>query len=126
MSHRAGCTFGPGFLRVELTDGSRRFCQTEDEVALLHKLLPPGSVRRYVRDGYCLDELEDASPDVIDADTFLAMPREAAMLALEVESEAEYTRAYRAVEDAVLARDRAGGGASIVIKRKGRRVLDAN
>jgi hypothetical protein len=118
--------FGPGFYRVELEDGTRRFCQTEDEVELLHKLLPADAVRRCTRDGYCLDEPEYASPDVIDADTFLAMPREAAMQALEVETEADYMRAYRAVEDAVLARDRAGGGASIVIKRKGRRVLDAN
>jgi len=130
QKHRPGCIFGSGFYRLEMQSGYRRFYQTQAElehgVALLHGL----PIRRVVRDGYCLDELpSEASPDVIDGDTFLNMPQRDAQEALGGVSEQEYIRAYRAVEDVVLARDRAvaAGSAdrpSIVIKKKGKRVLD--
>jgi hypothetical protein len=59
----------------------------------------------------------------MDGETFLAMPREDAMRELGVESESEYARAYRAIEDAVLARDRLHHGGSerpsIVVKKRG-------
>ena len=130
MNHRPGCTFGSGFYRLEMSRGYRRFYQTQAElehgVALLH-----GSViRRVVRDGYCLDELpSQASPHVIDGEAFLNMAENDAREALGGVTAEEYVRAYRAVEDAVLARDRAvaAGAAdrpSIVIKKKGRKVAD--
>ena len=126
-SHRDGCLFGPGYYRVELQDGGRRYCQSEAEVEFVHSLLPPGAVRRTSRDGYCLDEQQGGTPDVVDGEAFLSMSRADGMRALGIESESEYTRAYRAVEDAVLARDRAahtGPRPSIVIKRKGRAIRD--
>jgi hypothetical protein len=128
-AHRAGCTFGPGYYRLVLQDGSRRYCWSEGEVELICSVLDDSSVRVIQRDGYCLDTPELASPEVIEAEQFLAMPQHDAMQALGTDSEADYARAYRAVEDAVLARDRAvASGArdrpSIVIKKKGRQVLD--
>jgi hypothetical protein len=128
-AHRSGCTFGPGFYRVVLTDGGRRFCQSEGEVQFVSHLLPQGSVRRVQRDGYCLDGDVGGTPDVLSAERFLDMDRVDAMRELGLETEAEYVRTYRAVEDAVLERDRLHHGAlerpSIVIKKKGRRVVDA-
>jgi hypothetical protein len=131
VKHRQGCTFGPGFYRIELISGSRRYCQDEEQVRAAYSLLIADTVKRVARDGYCLDPLEaEASPHVIDGETFLHMPQKQAQEALGGVSEAEYARAYRAVEDAVLARDRAiaSGAAdrpSIVIKKKGKVVLDA-
>jgi len=124
MTHRPGCTFGSGFYRLEMQSGYRRFYQSQAElehgVALLHGT----AIRRVVRDGYCLDELpSQASPHVIDGEAFLNMPENDAREALGGVTQEEYVRAYRAVEDAVLARDRAiaAGSAdrpSIVIKKK--------
>ena len=97
----------------------------------VYALLIQDTIKRVARDGYCLDPLEaEASPHVIDAETFLNMPKTEAMRALGDVTEQEYIQAYRAIEDAVLARDRAiSSGASdrpsIVIKKKGQRVLDA-
>jgi len=129
VNHRPGCTFGPGSYRIELISGSRRYCQSEDEVKAAYALLPLDAIKRVARDGYCLDAHEVDSPDVLDAERFLNMPQNDAMRELGVESDEEYLRAYRAVEDAVLARDRAiSAGAvdrpSIVIKKKGGRVAD--
>jgi len=129
VNHRPGCTFGPGSYRIELISGSRRYCQSEDEVKQVYSLMIADTIKRVARDGYCLDPHERDSPDVLDADRFLRMPRDDAMRELGDISEQEYLRAYRAVEDAVLARDRAiSAGASerpsIVIKKKGRRVTD--
>jgi hypothetical protein len=130
VNHRAACTFGPGFYRVELVSGGRRFCQSEAEVRMVTGLIMQESIRRVVRDGYCLDQDDLESPHVIEGERFLALGRAEAMAELGIDSEADYARAYRAVEDAVLARDRAmAAGArdrpSIVIKKKGRTVLDA-
>ena len=125
MTHRHGCTFGPGLYRVVLSDGGRRFCQNELEVAAVRRLLPAGAMLKVQRDGYCLDQDDLESPHVIDGKRFLAMEPAQAMHELGDVTEAEYMRAYRAIEDAVLANDRAGGQASIVIKKKGHVVLDA-
>jgi len=129
MDHRPGCTFGPGYYRIELISGARRYCQTEEEVKRAYALLLTDTIRRVSRDGYCLDPLERGDPDVVDGERFLNMPRAQAMHELGIGDEAEYVRAYRAIEDAVLARDRAvaTGAAdrpSIVIKKKGKQVLD--
>ena len=129
MNHRPGCTFGHGFFRIELRSGERRFCRDEQEVEQACALLTTSVIRRVVRDGYCMDDDHGESPDVIQGERFLAMSKTDAMEAMGGISEAEYLRAYRAIEDAVLARDRAiSGGAiarpSIVIKKKGRRVAD--
>lgn len=129
-SHRDGCTFGSGFYRILLSDGTRRYCQSDVEVQRVLSLLPGESVRRVQRDA-CLDEAEtgDANtPDVVDAAAWLGLPKGDGMRELGLSHEADYVRAYRMVEDAVLARDRAAqlGGvrASVVIKRRGAKVSD--
>ena len=124
-AHRHGCTFGSGYYRILLVDGGRRFCQTEAEVDAVRRLLPPGAMLKVQRDGYCLDQDDLQSPDVIDGQRFLNLPKAEAMAELRVTSDADYERAYRAIEEAVLANDRAGGQASVVIKRRGKQVLDA-
>ena len=123
--HRPGCTFGPGLYRIVLEDGARRFCQDEREVVFALTLLRAGALRKVQRDGYCLDQEDLVSPDVLDGVRFLGMSKSEAMAELGTDSEADYFRAYRAIEDAVLANDRAGGQASIVIKKKGKETLDA-
>jgi hypothetical protein len=124
MSHRPGCTFGTGFYRITLSDGGVRYCQTTDEVEFVHRLLPHYAVKRVQRDGYCLDQDDLRSPDVIDGERFLHMPQREAMRELGIDSEADYLRAYRQIEEAVLANDRRGGQASVVIKKKGKEVFD--
>ena len=130
MSHRSGCSFGPGFYRIELISGTRRYCQTEAEVKQVYALLLLDTIKRVARDGYCLDEPQaEASRGVLDGELFLNMPENEARRALGDVTHDEYVRAYRAVEDAVLARDRAvaAGAAdrpSIVVKKKGREVAD--
>jgi len=123
--HRPGCSFGPGFYRIEFISGSRRYCQDEQEVRRAYALLITDTVRRVSRDGYCLDPLEvEAERGVVEGERFLNLPRDEGMRQLGIDSEADYVKAYRAVEDAVLANDRVGGQASVVIKKKGQRVLD--
>jgi hypothetical protein len=130
MNHRPGCTFGPGFFRIELISGTRRYCQDEDQVRQVYSLLLLDSIKRVARDGYCLDPLEAGpSPHVIEGEQFLNMPKEAAQEALGGATDEEYAQAYRAIEDAVLARDRAVAAGStdrpsIVIKKKGRMIHD--
>jgi len=123
--HRADCRFGPGLYRIVLKDGARRFCQSDLEVQRALSLLPGESVRCVQRDA-CLDQPEtgDANtPDVVDAATWLSLPQVEGMRELGLTHEADYVRAYRMVEDAVVARDRAeahgGVHASIVIKKRG-------
>ena len=129
-THRRGCTFGPGYFRIVLSDGGRRFVDTEVQVEAVRRLLPHGAMLKVQRDGYCLDQDDLESPHVIDGERFLNMPQHDAMRELGGISEQEYVRAYRAVEEAVLARDRAVAAGSpdrpsIVIKKKGHPVLDA-
>jgi hypothetical protein len=108
-----------------------RYCQTEAEVELALHMLGRATVQRVARDGYCLDEpIGDANtPDVVDAEWWLGLDRAEAMHELGLASEADYARAYRAVEAAVARRnDRAsqtGVRATIVIKRKGVQVAEA-
>jgi hypothetical protein len=129
-AHKPDCIFGTGFYRIQLIDGGQRYCQDEAEVKRAYKLLAPDQVLRVDRDGYCLDGyVGDANtPDVVDAEQWLAMPREQGMRELGLESEADYARCYRDVEQVVHKRDNraAQGGVrpSIVIKRKGRPLID--
>lgn len=130
MSHRPGCTFGPGLYRILLSDGGRRFVETETQVEAVRRLLPAGAMLRVQRDGYCLDppDADEATRGVIDGERFLNMPREQAMTELGISNEGDYARAYRAIEEAVLARDRAVAEgrdrASVVIKKHGQAVTD--
>jgi hypothetical protein len=135
MAHRAQCAFGPGFYRIELRSGDRRYCQDQEELSFVALLLPPGSIRRVQRDGYCLDGIApeadldtDPARGVVDADQWLGLPRAEGMAILGLTSEADYTRAYHMLEDAVIARDRAqartGVRASIVVKKRGTPVTD--
>jgi len=128
--HRAECRFGPGFYRIVLSNGTRRFCQTEKDVRVALSLLVGEEVRHIQRDA-CLDEPDtgDANtPDVVDAARWLALERDVAMRELGIDSETDYVRAYRAVEEAVIARDRAAslGGVrpTVVIKRRGAAVTN--
>jgi hypothetical protein len=95
------------------------------------KLLPREYVERVDRDGFCLDGMRvgDANtPDVIDAEAWLAMPPAQAMAEAGLVREADYARAYRQISEAVYARDnrasQVGVRVPIVIKRKGARVID--
>ena len=131
LAHRPECRFGTGFYRVVLDDGGMRYVQNETEVQTVRALLPEGSIASVQRDGYCLDgdQQGDArTPDVVDAEWWLNLPREVGMAELGLDSEADYRRAYSAIEQAVYRRDNraAQGGvrATIVIKRRGRKVTD--
>jgi len=130
--HRPECVFGSGFFRLTLKDGGTRFCQSTEEVEYVHSLLGPDQVVRTERDGYCLDGYRrgDANtPDVVDGELWLAMPREQAMREVGLTSERDYARVYRQIEAAVGRRNnresQGGVHASIVIKRHGVRVVDA-
>jgi hypothetical protein len=138
-AHRPDCRFGSGFFRLtfdEHTDDHHlRYCQTWDEVLTVSRFLE-GVVRhiRIERDGYCMDGdpmIGDANtPDVVDGDWWLSLPRQDAMRELGLTSDADYGRAYKAIEAAVGRRDnRASQGgvrASIVIKRPGARVTNVH
>jgi hypothetical protein len=66
---------------------------------------------------------------VVDGEEWLGWPRERAMQEVGLTDERDYARVYRQIEAAVYRRNNreAQGGvhASIIIKRKGRRVVDA-
>jgi hypothetical protein len=135
VTHRPDCRFGSGFYRLTYGEKNVRFCQTWDEVQTSCRLLN-GAVRdiKIERDGYCLDGdpmIGDAgTPDVVDGEWWLSLPREDAMRELGLTQEADYARAYKAIEAAVGRRDnRASQGgvrASIVIKRPGAKVTDVH
>jgi len=129
--HRADCTFGTGFYRITLKGGGTRFCQTTEEVEYVHSLLGLDQVVRVERDGHCLDgdgEGDANTPDVVDAEAWLALPQSEAMRRVGLESEADYARVYKQIEAAVYRRDnrekQGGVHASIVIKRRGAKVQD--
>ena len=129
--HRADCTFGPGFFRVALVGSTPRYCQTLAEVRLLASMVGQSSIQYVERDGHCLDgdrQGDANTPDVVDGETWLALPRREAMLVVGLESEADYARVYKQVEAAVYRRDnraaQSGVRASIVIKKRGAHVVD--
>jgi hypothetical protein len=129
--HRGDCVFGTGFYRLSLKDGGVRYCQAQEEVEYVYSLLGPDQVVRVERDGYCLDgdRHGDANtPDVVDGEWWLGLNVADGMRELGLTSEADYARVYRQIEAAVARRNdresQSGVRASIVIKRKGRRVLD--
>jgi len=74
------------------------------------------------------DKRDERTPDVIEGRRFLSMDRRDAMHELGIRDEAAYRRAYRDVEAAVNTRDnresQGGVHAPIVIKKKGKRVID--
>lgn len=112
-------------------DGTRLWRQNQEQVEHVASLIDASRIEKVERDGFCLDGMRigDANtPDVIDADTWLAMPREQAMAEAGLDTEADYARVYKSVSDAVYTRDnRASQGGlrvPIVIKRKGRPVID--
>lgn len=130
-AHRPTCVFGTGFYRIQLKDGGQRYCQDEAELRRVFKLISPSQVIRVDRDGFCLDgdRVGDANtPDVVDGEWWLGLPREQAMRELGLFLEADYARVYRDVEAAVSRRNsreaQSGVHASIVIKRKGRPLID--
>ena len=138
-THRSDCRFGPGLFRISYRGPSGpqvRFCQTQAEVEQVHRLLHGvASTLRVERDGHCLDGQyggDARTPDVVDAEAWLALPRADGMRELGLSDtprgRIEYARAYRAVEAAVSRRNNreAQGGvhASVVIKRRGARVID--
>jgi hypothetical protein len=137
LAHRSDCVFGSGgFFRLTYGGGSNlRYCQTWAEVqTACHLLEGVVSDIKIERDGYCLDgdpTIGDAgTPDVVDGEWWLGLPREEAMRELGLTDERDYRRAYVAIEAACGRRDnRASQGgvrASIVIKRPGRKVTDVH
>jgi hypothetical protein len=131
-AHRADCAFGPGFYRVTLRGGGVRYCQTTEQVEFMHSFLGADQVERVERDGHCLDgdrQGDARTPDVVDGETWLGWPKERAMREVGLDNERDYARVYKQVEAAVYRRNnresQGGVHASIVIKRKGRRVVDA-
>jgi hypothetical protein len=130
--HRDDCRFGSGFYRIVLRDGGVRYCQNKEQVEYVHSLLGRDQVVRVERDGHCLDgdRSGDANtPDVVDGELWLMLPRDEAMRLVGLDSEIEYTRVYKQIEAAVYRRNnresQGGVHASIVIKKRGRRVVDA-
>jgi hypothetical protein len=130
--HRGDCVFGSGFYRISLKGGGTRYCQTTEEVEHVHSLLGPDQVVRVERDGHCLDgdrEGDANTPDVVDAEAWLALPQNEAMRRVGLTSERDYARVYRDVEAAVVRRNnresQGGVHASIVLKKRGRPVIDA-
>lgn len=131
-AHRADCVFGPGFYRISLEGGGQRFCDTEAELRIVLAMLSSSTVERIDRDGHCLDgdRSGDANtPDVVDAERWLGLPKEKAMAEVGLRSEQDYARVYRMVYAAVVRRDnresQTGVHASIVIKKRGAQVSDA-
>jgi len=133
--HRPDCVFGSGFFRLTYAGHNVRYCQNQVEVERACRLLE-GVVRdiKIERDGYCLDGdpmVGDANtPDVIDGDWWLSLPQVEGMRELRLTSDADYRRAYVAIEAAVYRRyNRATQGgvrASIVIKRPGAKVTNVH
>jgi hypothetical protein len=130
-THRADCAFGPGFYRITLRDGGVRYCQATEQVEFIHMLVGADQVVRVEKDAHCLegDRQGDANtPDVVDAELWLALPKREAMASVGLTSERDYARVYKQIEAAVLRRDnretQGGVRASIVIKRRGARVHD--
>ena len=72
---------------------------------------------------------DERTPDVVDGARFLGLSQPEGMRELGLKTEADYVRVYRDVEAAVLRRDnlesQGGVHAPIVVKRAGRRVVDA-
>lgn len=72
---------------------------------------------------------DERTPDVIDGARFLGLSRAEGMRELGITDERAYARAHQDIEAAVVARDNreAQGGvhAPIVVKRAGRKVVDA-
>lgn len=129
--HRRDCTFGTGFYRISLIDQGFRYCQSQEEVEHAIALLAREQIVRVERDGYCLDgdrHGDARTPDVVDGEEWLGWPKERAMREVGLESEADYARVYKQVEAAVSRRNnresQGGERASIVIKRRGRPVVD--
>jgi hypothetical protein len=125
--HRSDCLFGPGFYRIVLANGSNRYCQDERELRQVLRSFVEWGVQKVQRDA-CLDPPEDSGRGVVDGEVFLSLSQAEGMAALGVTSEADYVRAYHAIEEAIVARDRAvahgGDRASVVIKKKGTVVSD--
>ena len=137
--HQPDCSFGPpgAFWRIHFRTSSEyeqtRYCSTFDDVQRATALLEPvarGTI--HVERDACLDGGETAgdarTPDVVDAEQWLAMPKHEAMTAVGITSEAEYRQAYDQIEQAVYRRDnrasQGGARASIVIKKRGAKVTD--
>jgi hypothetical protein len=126
--HLPGCKFGDGFYKIVYDDEfgrpHTRVYTTQADADLLVKILPPGRNIRAYRDA-CLDAaapVDAATPDVVDGDWWLGLPKAQAMEELGLTKESEYARVHRMVEDMVYARDnrRTQGGvkAPVVIRRR--------
>lgn len=129
--HRSDCTFGTGFYRISLRGGGTRYCQNKEEVEYVYSLLSRDQVVRVERDGHCLDgdrEGDANTPDVVDAEAWLALPMREAMRRVGLTSERDYARVYNDIEAAVSRRNnresQGGVHASIVLKKRGRPLID--
>jgi hypothetical protein len=137
-NHREACVFGSGFWKIRLRQGLEltfdTFAQAEDA----RMRLPPGSILGLSRDGYCLDpqdfpdvvqrQVAPLEPPIVDGELWLGMPPEQQMQVLGLTDEADLARTQRAVEEMVSAAvnrlAQTGVKVSVVIKKKGQRVID--
>jgi hypothetical protein len=131
--HRRDCAFGSGFYRVTFTSGQVRYCQTPEDVAMVASIVGNKYIRVVEADQYCLqgDRQGDANtPDVVDAEHWLGLPRQEAMESVGLTNERDYARVYKQVEAAVGRRNdresQTGVHASIVLKKRGRPIADAD
>ena len=138
--HQPDCSFGPigAFWRIHFRTSSQyeqtRYCANADDVQRAIALLEPvarGAI--HVERDACLDgqTAGDArTPDVVDAEQWLGMPKHDAMAVVGITSEAEYRQAYDQIEQAVYRRDnrasQGGTRASIVIKKRGAKVTNVS
>lgn len=127
-AHQPGCRFGDGFYKVVYDDhlGQRRVrvFETQTSADLLVKILAGRGNPRCYRDA-CLDAPatnDAATPDVVDGEWWLGLPRAQAMEELGLTKEADYIRVQKEVEDLVYARgnreSQGGVRVPIVIRRK--------
>lgn len=127
-THKPGCAFGDGFYKVVHADeaGQRRVrvFATQAESDMLLRILPRSAGARAYRDA-CLDApapSDAGTPDVVDGEWWLGLPKAQAMAELGLTDERAYARVHRAVGDAVAARSnrqsQGGVRASVVIRRR--------
>ena len=130
-AHRPDCIFGPGFFRLVLNEGGYRYVNSEAEIRAVQQFLPEHTIRYIQRDGYCLDGMRQGdanTPDVVDGETWLGLPRAEAMAQVGLTDEADYRKVYEQVESAVGRRNdrqsQTGVHVPIVIKKRGRPLID--
>lgn len=136
--HREACIFGPGFWKIRLQGGIELTYNTFEEAEDARFRLPADKVTGLSRDGYCLDPQDfpdvpqrqqtPVQAPVVDAETWLGMDKDEQMQCLGITDESTYDRTLAAATEmvsvAVNRLQQTGVRVSVVLKRKGIRVVD--